>query len=206
MRKAIEERKQKNIKEAILTVAKNIIEKEGIEKVSIRKIANAVGYSPGNIYQYFKSKDDIIGSIVKKSYEAMIAELQKDLGEFKNSKDEIKARYINYINIALKNAPYYKAIMLNENPEILKNISVLEKGITKKRIALNYLKKLIEKAMDNGEFKKGDSELTAQIIWTSMFGLIIRLIIEKDISENQKERLINQHFEMIIQGFKKGDE
>lgn len=34
-------------------------------------------------------------------------------------------------------------------------------------------------------------ELTAQIIWASIFGLIIKLIIEIDISEEQRNKLLN---------------
>ena len=42
-------------------------------------------------------------------------------------------------------------------------------------------------------------ELTAQAIWTATFGLIIRLIIEKNlISDEQKEKHIEHHLRYVM--------
>jgi hypothetical protein len=56
--------------------------------------------------------------------------------------------------------------------------------------------------METGKFKPMDVELTAQILWTATHGLISRLILEENISKEQKERLINHHFEILINGIK----
>ena len=48
-----------------------------------------------------------------------------------------------------------------------------------------------------------DIELTAQIIWTSTYGLISRLILEKNIPKKQKDRLIDHHFQILINGLLK---
>jgi hypothetical protein len=41
-------------------------------------------------------------------------------------------------------------------------------------------------------------ELTAQIVWTSIYGLIIKLIIEKNISIEQRNNLIDHLIRCII--------
>ena len=43
-------------------------------------------------------------------------------------------------------------------------------------------------------------ELTAQVIWASIFGLIIRLIIEKDLPDEQRQNLIEHHINIVIDG------
>lgn len=53
-------RKQEEIRNTILEVARNIISKEGAQGLSIRNITNAIDYSPAIIYYYFKDKNEIV--------------------------------------------------------------------------------------------------------------------------------------------------
>ncbi|MFD1906285.1 hypothetical protein ACFSQ7_23425 [Paenibacillus rhizoplanae] len=41
-------------------------------------------------------------------------------------------------------------------------------------------------------------ELTAQIIWSAAFGLIMRLMVEGNLPDEQKEALINRHIEAMV--------
>ena len=52
------EREKLELKELILLKAKELVDKEGYEALSIRKIAAAAEYSPATIYLYFKDKDE----------------------------------------------------------------------------------------------------------------------------------------------------
>ena len=47
------------MKQKIMTAAIEIIEQEGYEKLSIRKIASRIEYSPTTIYLYYKDKAEI---------------------------------------------------------------------------------------------------------------------------------------------------
>ena len=51
------------MKQKIMTAAIEIIEQEGYEKLSIRKIASRIEYSPTTIYLYYKDKAEIIKDI-----------------------------------------------------------------------------------------------------------------------------------------------
>jgi AcrR family transcriptional regulator len=50
---------------AILEAALTIINSEGINALSVRRIAREIDYSPAALYEYFKSKDDIIDALCK---------------------------------------------------------------------------------------------------------------------------------------------
>lgn len=38
----------------------------------------------------------------------------------------------------------------------------------------------------------------SQVIWSSVFGLIIRLIIEKDLTKEQRHKLIEYHIDLLL--------
>ncbi len=48
----------------ILNTALNIIVNEGIEKLSMRKLANEVGCTPSTLYHYFTDKNDLLNKLV----------------------------------------------------------------------------------------------------------------------------------------------
>lgn len=54
------DREREEMKDLILDAAKRISIEEGFSKVSIRKIAEEIEYSPGTIYLYFKNRDEIL--------------------------------------------------------------------------------------------------------------------------------------------------
>src|SRR5437762_10439413 len=62
-----QERDRETVRRAILDAARDLFTTEGYEKVSIRKIAERIEYSPAAIYTYFPSKDDIFFALAEES-------------------------------------------------------------------------------------------------------------------------------------------
>jgi len=179
-----------------------IIEKESFASLSIRKLARDVGYSPANIYQYYESKAEIVRAVVQKGYSEIINSIKTEKSDFKNVEQEIRFRFKKYINSALKNKDYYRAVMLSQESEILSMTSILNPELREKPSAIEFLVNLIEKGQKQGEFAQGDAKTRTKIIWTATFGLIIRLIIEEIDNEKVKNQLIESHFETIFAGIR----
>jgi len=193
-------RKQEETKKSILEVARNIISAEGIKGLSIRKITNALDYSPGIIYHYFKDKNEIIETLVGEGYGQILASVKSVKRNEDEPENEIREVFTNYIKAALESSEYYKVVMLNSDPSILKKTSLLDKGVSKTSPTLQVLCENIERGISKNRYATWDSELSAQIIWTSTFGLIIKLMTEKNISQEQMNRLIDHHFTILFKG------
>ena len=57
------ERRYERTKDAILNTARKMIREGGVDSVSMRKIAQEIDYSPAGLYEYFASKEEIIGAL-----------------------------------------------------------------------------------------------------------------------------------------------
>lgn len=193
-------RKQEETKKKILDVARNIIAEEGIKGISIRKITKVLDYSPGIIYHYFKDKNELVETLVGEGYGQILASVKSAKRNEAEPEKEIKEAFTNYIKAALESSEYYKAVMFSDDPSILKKTGLLERGISKKNPGINILSENIERGIHKNRYGAWDSELMAQIIWTSTFGLVMRLMVEKDISQEQINRLIDYHFDVLFQG------
>jgi len=191
------------IRKKIIDAASEILAEEGYEKLSIRKIASKIEYSPGIIYHYFEDKTEIVVSVVEEGYGRILKSMSEVSLDLENPEKTIEKGLRNYIDLMLETPQQFKAVLLNDIEAIQEKVNMLEEGISKDRKSIQGLCKLVELGMEKGKFRKMDVELTAQIIWTSTHGLLSRLIIEKDISQQQRERLINHHFEILINGLLK---
>lgn len=188
--------KQEEIKNLILSTAQEIVAKDGLSGLSIRKITNIIDYSPAIIYHYFKDKDEIINRLMEENYKKIITALSSIYSKDAEPEEKLKDTSRKYIEIALQMPDEYMNIMLSSTPNILEHTSVLFNGSAIKRQAIGVLCKIIKDYYKDVAIGDDEIELNAQLIWTSTFGLIIRLIIEK-VSEEQKEKLINHHLKLI---------
>lgn len=198
---SIKERKEKEKEQMtnlILDAASTIISNEGIEQLSIRKIAKIIDYSPTIIYHYFKDKDDIIYQFVGKKYLEIIKNVVDQNSNCIDLIDKLKGMLYTYIKGALENPEIYKVVMLSSNKDVIKHTSVLFREDSSRTKLMNIFYELIEQIINKNDLGSISIDSILQIVWTSTFGLIIRLIIENEVSKEEKEKVIKTHIEMII--------
>src|SRR5213592_973821 len=66
-------RERENVRSAILTAVRSLFLSEGYANVSMRKIAEQIEYSPGAIYSYFASKEDIFFALAEEGLQVLRA-------------------------------------------------------------------------------------------------------------------------------------
>lgn len=190
------EREIEAMRELIISAAKEIIAKEGFDNLSIRKIANKIEYSPAIIYHYFKDKDEIMNQVMRNGYMRIISAITKSADEDLKSSDKLKRITRDYIEEALSMPDEFLAAQLNQSPYALKHTSSLYRGASKEKPALTALCKCLKEIYTNLDDEQ--IELKSQMIVVSTFGLIVKLVIEKDLDEEQRQRLIETFIEEVV--------
>lgn len=101
--------KQKELtKNAILKVAEEIVLQEGWQAVSIRKIAEAIGYSLPVVYNHFESKDAIQEEFVKNGFNMLATAMQSTKEKYSASEQQLTQMALTYFDFAFSNSAYYK--------------------------------------------------------------------------------------------------
>ncbi len=197
----IEKRREREIeemRELILSAASDIIAIEGFDKLSIRKIAKKIEYSPAIIYHYFNDKEEILNNIMQRGYKKIISAVSST--EMKNASPEERLVEMtrNYIEAALNMPDEFMAAQLNKSNEALKHTAWLFKGASKEKLALSELYQCLQDLYKDKEADENTIELTAQMIAVSTLGLIMKLTVERNLDEEQRQKLIDFYSKEIV--------
>ena len=70
------DRERQELKQAILSAAREIAATEGWQEVTIRKVAEKIEYSPPTIYEYFDSKEALLEEETREAFRLLLADLE----------------------------------------------------------------------------------------------------------------------------------
>jgi AcrR family transcriptional regulator len=200
MTKSRQLQRNEETRQLILDTAKEIISDEGFENLSIRKIVKKIDYSPAIIYHYFKDKNEIVETLLRMGYMRIVKSLQELDLDRDDPYGYLRKTLEQYIRSALKSPKEYKEFMIRDDEAAIKITGLLQRGVSSEKQSVKMMCDIIGMGIDKGIFKDCDVELTAQLIWTATFGLVMKCIIEKDIPSDQIDRLIEQHLNMLFYG------
>ncbi len=170
---------------------------EGYEALSVRKIAGRIEYSTGVIYHYFLDKEEIVRAVAEEGYGRILKEINRVVFDPDQPVEGIKNFFLEYYRAMLENRSYAKLALLSDIEGILQKAVILEKGISQRSTSMGILTARLEGAMARGLIKVKDPELTAQLLWTTFYGLLARLILEKNTPPEQQKRLMDELFLLV---------
>jgi AcrR family transcriptional regulator len=100
------------LREEIMTAAAELFAAEGYGSVSMRKIAQRIGYTPMSIYLYFKDKADLLDCICEQAFADLYRRHECVDAEISDPGERLKAGMRTFIDFALQNPSYYRAIFI----------------------------------------------------------------------------------------------
>lgn len=161
------EREKQELRQAILAAAQELFFAHGYEGLSMRLVAEKIGYTPTTIYLYFEDKDDLLFAVMDQAYDRFTT----DLEAASSSTDDPLARLHNlanaYLRFALQNQGAYQIIFMQRPDFLLK----WKAGTRQPRAAsLSILKQAVRQAQQAGVINAGDVDLQSDVFWAAMHG------------------------------------
>lgn len=74
--------RSKETVEAILQAMALVLKREGYDRASTRRVAEAAGVSVGSLYQYFPNKESLVVALYNRHLRELISEFESRFGEF----------------------------------------------------------------------------------------------------------------------------
>lgn len=169
---ARKEREKLEMRQRVIKTAMKLFLKEGIENVSMRKIADKIEYSPGAIYSYFKDKGDIIHAIHDEGFEKLYS-LQKSLDNIKDPFERLAEMGKLYMKFALENPDYYDLMFIAKGIAI-KITEKQEWNIGQR--SYDYLRNTVKECIEHGYVIESDVDSATFAVWGFVHGMAALII------------------------------
>lgn len=107
----IAERKQRQkeeVRSQILHAAWKLVQQEGWQALSLRKIAEAIEYSVPVIYDHFLNKEAILQEFTRQGFQRLYDELSKVKKRYADPEKQIEQIAFSYWDFAFENKEYYQ--------------------------------------------------------------------------------------------------
>ena len=208
---------KQELKDKIVVEAKKAFLSKGFNKASMRDIAKASGITVGNVYRYFKNKDELFYAVVGEAHVAITHIVESDHSgnvNIMNAYDLVTDDdYMQYVDPALNqiidvfvkykeevNILVYKSegselgMMINELKQVVvdKIYNQVLNGNEKSRLDLYGLAQVLANASIEGITRVCKSNLTDEEIYRNIFGQLMFLFM------GTQGRI--QHIEMRMEG------
>ncbi|MGE8079952.1 TetR/AcrR family transcriptional regulator [Peribacillus loiseleuriae] len=105
-------------KETIMDTARELFAEQGFQHVSMRKIAQSLGYSHGALYYHFKNKAEIFYSLVSLDFSLLNHEIAKVMNNEADNDQKMRELFLRFIKFGLDHPNHYEIMFLTRDEEV----------------------------------------------------------------------------------------
>jgi AcrR family transcriptional regulator len=150
---------------ALLEAAADLLDSEGPDALSVRRIAAAAGVAPMGVYNHFESKFGIVDALFIQGF-ARLSDALDAAGGVEDPYEALRECGRRYRALALAHPMVYQIMFLRPVP----GFEPSDRAIEAAAGAFDALVAAVQRAMSAGVIVDGPPFETARMIWASIHG------------------------------------
>ncbi len=181
----------------IIEAAMAVFSKKGFHEARMDDIVDEAGLSKGALYWYFKSKDEIIQSILDRMFEVELGVINQVAASEGSSIDQLR----RLIELVIADVTRLKRFL----PILYEFIALAFRHKTVQAVMKGYLRSytqalipLLQKGMDQGELRRTDPQEAALAIAAMVEGTILLWVYDPETV--QLDQHLRSSMETLLQG------
>ncbi len=185
-----------DLRRAILKSALELINESGIEKLSLREVARALGVTTAAPYHHFKDREALLVQIAIQGYEQLLKNLEEARIATKAAQTELEAESRAYLSFAHENAALYAVMFSSE-------VAGKDEYPELRQIADRCFHLVCASIAQNTQLTKKKVPRAALCVWSMLHGLAIldrSNFLEEDRAE--QGRIAVEGVLSIVKGFR----
>jgi AcrR family transcriptional regulator len=169
-------------RDAIVDAARLLFSERGLEKTTMRAIADELGMTTGALFVHFPDKDSILREVCLRDFRTLRQSFEK-AAHVVDPVERIRQIGRSYVGFALEHPNHYRLLFLTPHPpELEPPPDQLQKG-NPDQDAYAFLRQTVAQAIEQGRFRPelDDPDLLAQMLWSGVHGTVaLELTHSKD--------------------------
>ena len=161
------ERERQELRQAILTAARDIAAREGWQAVTIRKVAEAVEYTPPMIYEYFASKEALLFELMLEGFRQIGHIIQSMRAKGGSAENVLMQVALAYWRFAFTSPELYQVMHglggvpfgTSETPQEAQSVFAA-------------VREVVHAVMSDHSVQRADLDGDVDILWSTLHGLV----------------------------------
>lgn len=155
--------------QTILKTAGEMFLAYGYEAFSLRRVAEQIGYSPGTIYLYYASKDDVLKALANEGFAGFSVMLYAAYASTDDPLERMWALARGYVRFGLENPAFYRLIFM-ERPDFFVHETL--ENAPKWEESFAVWRGIMADAIATGKIRTDDPVKTSDAIWSMLHGIV----------------------------------
>jgi AcrR family transcriptional regulator len=198
-------RQKQLLRQEILDAAREIFVKEGYGRLSMRRVADKIDYSPTAIYLHFHDKQELVFSLCEETFGRLVRELET-LDSEKDPAARLKLGLRRYVDFGLKNPQHYLAtFVVPQDDRADPKLAAKHHGEnTMGMRALGILRARVEEYAAAKKLRRLDVDLATRALWGAIHGITSLLIVFPAFPWSDSEAVITTLIDAAVDGLRAG--
>jgi AcrR family transcriptional regulator len=174
-----------DLKNALIKAGVDILAKDGVSGLSLRKVASKTGVSHAAPYAHFADKQALIAAISTEGFRQLYERISSVADEYKTkpSRQLVEVGWA-YVQFALDDRDRFKVMFSG----VLEKEKEYPEFVTESQRNFQLVKMVVEANQASGVLRSGSSDLVALSAWGIIHGFIM-LLLEGQISHTVLEQM-----------------
>lgn len=191
-------REKQALRESILRAAGDVFLERGYDGLSMRHVAERIGYTATTIYLYFRNKDDLLFALLNEGYAELGRRLAAAAAAERDPLRRLTAIGRAYIAFGLERPSLYQVMFMRRADFLAARLSEKQ---SERVNPFNVLAQAVAAAMEAGVLKPGDVMTCAMSLWAVVHGLVSLALITPDAEAGLIERMTQLALSATLSGF-----
>jgi AcrR family transcriptional regulator len=190
-----------NLKEELLRTATDMIDKEGLDAITLRDLTQRLGTSRTAVYRHFASKEALILGVIEKGYEdidLIFIPIFQDRTQSVAHRFNAMARA--YLDFAIEHPNLYRLLFGDKYHQ--EREKLCDYKDESQATGLYALIGLLLEAQEEGTIAPVDPMIQAAMAWASIHGLASLLIDGHLMMSDNMEAIYEYSIEVLLKGLK----
>ena len=173
-----------DLKNALIKAGADILSKEGVSALSLRKVAQQAGVSHAAPYAHFADKQALIAAISTEGYQKLYAQIARAAEQYRSDplRRLVESSWA-YVHFALNEPDHFKVTlsgMMEKEQEYPAFVEAAQQ-------TFNLVVDIVAQGQQAGLLRPGAPDLTAVSVWALIHGLVT-LLLENQVSHTVLNR------------------
>jgi len=197
------QRHRASLRREILDAASRLFVEEGYGRLTMRRLAERIEYSPTTIYLYFKDKNELLRAVCEETFSQLAAKLERIQGAPGTPLGKLREGLRTYVDFGLANPNQYTVTFLMPMPGV-RGAEGVAGGSARSigDLAVDLLRQGVSACVESGDIQTPNVEMTSQALWAAVHGVTSLLITQQGFPFAARAVLVDHLIDSLIAGLK----